>query len=69
MPVTAPAVLNRFQYSEHRTVGRLALAATANASPTRMVAKATAAMKALRGRVLNESGGSTPFTLCVPGRH
>ena len=31
----APEVLNRFQNSEYRIVGRLALAATANASATR----------------------------------
>jgi hypothetical protein len=32
---SAPAVLNRFQNSEYRSVGRLAEAATANASATR----------------------------------
>ena len=32
---SAPRVLNRLQYSEYRIVGRLADAATANASATR----------------------------------
>ncbi len=32
---SAPRVLNRFQYSEYTIVGRLAAAATANASATR----------------------------------
>ena len=32
---SAPRVLNRFQNSEYRIVGRLALAATAKASATR----------------------------------
>src|ERR671915_1616162 len=35
MAVTAPVVLNRFQYSEYSNVGRLAAAATAKASATR----------------------------------
>ena len=34
MPVTMPPVLQRFQYSVSSTQGKLALAATANASPT-----------------------------------
>ena len=42
---SAPRVLNRGQYSEYRIVGRLAAAATANASATRnaMFCSATAA--------------------------
>src|ERR671915_2656609 len=35
MAVTAPLVLNRFQYNEYSRVGRLAAAATAKASATR----------------------------------
>src|SRR5699024_2365449 len=69
---TEPRVLNRFQYSEYRIDGRLALAAMANASDTRkamltplarmppMIASNPITTEVIRATMTSERGAALP---------